>query len=133
MKFNCESSDELRAAELGSQLSGVQSSFHCICLLDTRVLDVNRAHWGVVVSTPRWPEHQKGTTGRHKSKRKPTYSQRSMARDMESGQVGVFLVMRTVKELVNVEMEPCSLPTDSTSGRDRNMELNQVPEKVANR
>ena len=52
-----------------------------------------------------------------------------MARDMEFGQVGVLLVMRTVKELVNVEMEPCSTHTDSTSGRDRNMELNQVPEK----
>lgn len=37
---------------------------------------------------------------------------------IETGILRFLLVMRTVKELVNVEMEPCSPLTDSTSGRD---------------
>ena len=40
-----------------------------------------------------------------------------MAQHMEFGRPGFLLVMQTVKGLVNVEMEPCSLFTDSTSGR----------------
>ena len=52
MKFSRESGDDLRATELGSQLSRVESSFRCRRLLDTRVFDVNWAHCGAV-STPR--------------------------------------------------------------------------------
>ena len=52
MKFSRESSDDLHAAELRSQLSGVKSSFCCLRLLDARVLDVDRAQWDVVMSAP---------------------------------------------------------------------------------
>ena len=53
MKLSRELSDDLRAAELGSQLPGDNSLFRCLRLPDTRVLDIDRAHWGVAVSTPR--------------------------------------------------------------------------------
>ena len=63
MEFNCESSDDLYAPNLGSQLSRVESPFCCLRLLETRVFNVDWALGGAVATAPRCLGVSKGATG----------------------------------------------------------------------